>query len=531
MRQNKICKILMLCFATWHAVSANSQTLTERLIVEDTPDSLFQKAYNVAFNKEGKYCFIVEKGRQNYYAITNNDTTGPFEEIRTTYNTMRGDLMVSRRLNTASESPFYYSNGKSTKMYGPITGKIIYSYSGSNENIAITTWLNDTLHFYLNGVEKARGHQTDYKENEVLDSYSFSDNGQHYICSIKIDTLHKLYIDDRIVDSSKHRYIELAINDKGDYTYAKGYEPPKPIGKYDYMFFIHHNDTSLPYVRTAWHNQLLSDGAYYYSGKDYESDHETNYIIVNDKLYRGFVYGLILLDKNNYLFKCNKAGKEQIIVNSKFFCTNFDKIFMPTMDSSGNFALYGLKNYYLYKYVNGRKIRKPLSKYGVRATPLYISPTGESLHYYATDDSTYLYHDDKLVFPPIPNEDFTVHQCAHYLRIHSLHNDIHSLFYIGYGEKAYWVYDGVFSRPIIPYPKRFSPDNVKGNNAGGELTNEGFYAIQQTDKKQYQVIINNKTYVTIEGIDKIVGENRFFDGTSLTFYVIKNNAYYQYVIK
>lgn len=522
----------MLCFATWLALSANSQTLTERLIVEDTPDSLFQKAYNVAFNKEGEYCFIVEKGDQSY-AFTSHDTIGPFNKMNKEYSLSPGSLFYSKDRDSDPEMPFYYKHKYGTEVYGPIAGSISQFDGNKHGDFCLITFLQDTLHFYINGQETFKCS----RQKLTIGGYNgflFSSNGQHYICYNYINTIPgdttskiknpcKLYVDGTVIDSSSS-FNNIYINDNEHFIYSK-YQPDKSISKY--MISIHKSDTSFSeYFESTKLFNALESGAYYFSGRDLDK----YYILINDHLYRALshVDDILLLDKDNYFFTYKKDKKTWINVNSKSYLLDFVKILMPTMDSSGNFALYGLKNYYLYKYVNGEKTSEPLSKYGVRAKPLYISPTGESLHYYETHDSTYLYRDDELIFPPISNDSFTVHKYYDFLVINGDYTKGHSLFYFKYGEKAYWVYDGVISRPITPYPEK-THNWYKRNR--GDFTDKGFYTIQQTDEKQYQVIINNKTYVTIEGIDKIVGENRFFDGTSLTFYVIKNNAYYQYVIK
>jgi len=61
------------------------QTFTERLILtDDTKDSLYLKSSKIAFDRQGNYCFVIEKNKQKYF-VTNKDTIGGFKSIGTTY--------------------------------------------------------------------------------------------------------------------------------------------------------------------------------------------------------------------------------------------------------------------------------------------------------------------------------------------------------------------------------------------------------------------------------------------------------------
>ena len=108
----------------------------------------------------------------------------------------------------------------------------------------------------------------------------------------------------------------------------------------------------------------------------------------------------------------------------------------------------------------------------------------------------------------------------------------HNLFYMEYGQDCYWVYDGKFSEPMShAFPKQLSDMKDEGGIVAGQFNENGFFAIQQISGRQYRVNINNRIYQTVEGVDKIDDDWCFFDGTQLVFYAIKDNAYYQYVIR
>jgi hypothetical protein len=64
----------------------------------------------------------------------------------------------------------------------------------------------------------------------------------------------------------------------------------------------------------------------------------------------------------------------------------------------------------------------------------------------------------------------------------------------------------------------------------GTFNDFGYFAIQKVGERKYLVIINNQFYKLLDDVDEIVSNNYFFDGNSLTFYLIKNNSFYQFNI-
>lgn len=329
------------------------------------------------------------------------------------------------------------------------------------------------------------------------------------------------------------RIIQLAINNNGKYIYAKGKSPEQPIGKYNYMFFVHSMDTVLGYVRTVWDYELKENGAYYYSG----DDNGPYYIAINDKIFKdiNLVSNITLIDKKTYLYSFGENGKNKINVNGTISSHEFDKIFFPSLDKDGNFAFYGMKDFYLYKYVNGQIIKEPLSKYGVRATPLYISPNGESLHYFKTDDSIYLYQNEKLIFNPISkNSNFIIEPYEEVLPYNFVRGKTENgnlLFYLEYDKQGYFVFNGNLSKPLIPIKERnFSKNKEQGTIVAGTFNDNGFFAIQKVGKGKFLIIVNNQVYKELDDVDYIVPDNYFFDGKSLTFYGVKKRSFYQFTL-
>ena len=511
-------------------MTTNGQTITKRLILTDTKDSLYLKSSNKAFDRNGNYCFIINQNGKDYF-YTGTDKIGGFSFIGSTYGNS-GEINYTNSFSDPEDKPWYYRNAKGTKIYGTAIGKLeCYTTSNTKENMAITTTFNDFVYYYINGklVSKINIEKSDKFYISDGDWCAFSENG-NVIYFLKHDSLYFLYVNGTKVDSSNSRYNQLAINDNGVYIFAIGKSPEEKIEKYDYMFYIHSMDTILGYVRTVWDFELKSNGAYYYSG----DDSGPYYIAINDKLYKGIkpVSNITLIDKNSFLYSFKEQGESKLNVNGKIYTYDFDKIFYPTLDKEGNFAFLGLKDYYLYKFVNGKKEENQISKYSVRPTPLYISPKGESLHYFRTDDSIYLYRDDKLIFRPISkNANFQVipyKEILPYTFVRGKSKNGNSLFYVEYDSSGYFVFNGVFSNPMIPVKESSSSETtVNGEIIAGEFGDKGFFSIQKISNSKYLINVNNKTYKEIDDIDLILSESFFFDDRELIFYGVKGLSFYQ----
>jgi hypothetical protein len=464
--------------------------------------------------------------------VTNKDTVGGFNYIGSSYGN-DGGINYTNSYSDPKDKPFYYKNEKGTKVYGTAIGKIEnYQTSNTKENIAISTTSNDSVYNYINGklVSQNLKSQVEAFYISKSDWVSFSENG-NAIYFLKQNSLYKLFANNKLIDSSKFRYAQLAINNNGTYIFAKGERPEQPIGKYNYMFFVHSMDTVLGYVRTVWDYELKENGAYYYSG----DDNGPHYIAINDKLHKNIkpVSNITLIDKKTYLYTFGENGESKINVNGVIYTHGFNEIFFPTLDKNGNFAFYGMKDYFLFKYVNGQKTMEPLSKYGVRSNPLYISPTGASTHYYQTDDSIYLYQDEKLIFSPIPRStNFQIKQHKDVLPSNFIRGKTengNSLFYLEYGNRGYFVFNGKFSTPILPIKeKNYSRNIGQGAIVAGIINDNGFFAIQKVDKRKYLIVVNNQVYKELDDVDRIVSDSFFFDGKSLIFYGVKKRSFYQF---
>lgn len=507
------------------------QTLTQKLVLTD---KRFAGAQSPAFDKEGNYCYEVEvKGKQ--YFITNKGSSAGFAYISSSGGG-NGSISYTQSGLDNDDKPWYYRNALSVKVLGPVTGRLEKYITGNTKsNIALTVSHNDSVAYYVNGRQVANEPRQNLEPFDI-DHYNwcaFSENGNS-IYYVRQNWLYRLYVNGRQIDSSKENFNELHINNNGEYVYAEGRRPDVTTKGYDYMFYIHAGDSVIGPVRTVWQNQLTQKGAYYYSGDDNGPD----YIIINNQLKKGIekVDNIVLPGKGAYYYTFEEAHQQKINVNGKAYSFPLREIILPSVGSNGDFSFYGMIDYFLYPFTNGRQAAKPITRFNVRPTPVYISPQGVSLHYFITDDSVYLYRNDQLLLPPISNQsgigieengslldnDFTYQK----------YSTGNALVCLRYGKHAYWVYNGQLSEPMLPVVKgTYDNTDVKGEIVLGTFDEYGFFAVQKTGDKQYRLNINNKVYKDLENIDGLIDDSYFFNDHQLVLYAKRGSSVYQYNIQ
>ena len=527
-------KSLLLLFSL-AALALQGQTLTEKLLWEDKSDStdLKENTSAFAFDRDGNYFFLIKKGKDRI-AVTNRATAGKLCAAGGGYRKGCGSQYL--RLCDHKNADFLYvMNEDGPNIYGPIAGTVQGYLSGNTrQHFANTSVRNDTAFFYLDGRLVYSSPLETIKQFMLSDEdwVDFSENG-NVIYYLEQNDRFVLYVNDQPIDTSDRHFNALAINDKGDYVYATGLKPEKPVGKYDYMFFIHTQDTVFDYVRTTWKYALAESGAYYYNGDDCGPE----YLVLNGRLRKGIedFWNITLLDSKHAFYTFEQDKHLFLNVNGKDYPVDFEEIFCPTMDTNGHFAYFGMKDYHLYKVVDNVKVKEPLSKYGVRAMPLYISPQGSSLHYFKTDDSVYVYKDNELLFKPIhKSEKLITYPWDKVLPngyVYGKPNNGHSLFCLNYGENGYFVYDGQLSEPLLPIVDLYSRGLLRpGCVEEGVFNENGYFAVLNIGENKYQVVVNGRICGEIQDVDKVFSGKGFFDGSQVLFYGIKNNAVYQFAV-
>ena len=530
-------KSLLLLFVL-AALALHGQTLTERILWIDTSETYEIEKYNhsFSFDHEGNYFFYVKRDGKSV-AVANKAPISDLCSAGGVYSKHGSSryLRPCDQKELDSHYVMYAMNEYGTNIYGPIAGQVQgYRSGNTRQHLAVTSVRGDTAFFYLDGQLVYSSPLETIKQFKLSDEewVDFSDNG-NMIYYLEKDNRFVLYVNGQPIDSSDFRFNTLSINDKGEYVYAKGFRPEEPVGKYDYMFFIHTQDTSFDYVRTTWEYAQTESGAYYFSGDDTGPD----YIVLNGRLHKGIesIHHITLLDSKNAFYSFRQDKKRYLNVNGVSHPVDFKEIFCPTMDTNGHFAYFGLKNYYLYKVVDGYVVGEPLSKYGVRATPLHITPQGSSLYYFKKDDSVYVYRDNTLILKPNPNsEPFEILQWKDVLPRLSVKigpENGHSLFCLNYGENSYFVHDGQLSEPLLPAFKYYTWNEPKpGGIIEGVFNEYGYFAVQMIGEKEYQVVVNGKILGSLHDVDRIFSEKGYFDGQQVIFYGMRNRSICQFIL-
>jgi hypothetical protein len=530
-------KSLLLLLALT-ALALHGQTLTERILWADTSETYEIEKYNhsFSFDREGNYFFYVKKDGKSV-AVANKapiDNLCSAGGVYSKHGSSRY-LRLCDQKEPDSCYVMYAMNEYGTNIYGPIAGKVQgYRSGGTRQHLAVTSLRGDTAFFYLDGQLVYSSPLETIKQFKLSDEewVDFSDNG-NMIYYLEKDNRFVLYVNGQPIDSSDFRFNAVSINDKGEYVYAKGFRPEVPVGKYDYMFFIHTQDTSFDYVRTTWESALMESGAYYFSGDDTGPD----YIVLNGRLHKGIesIRHITLIDSKNAFYSFRQDKKRFLNVNGVIHPIDFGEIFCPTMDTNGHFAYFGLKNYYLYKVVDGHIDKEPLSKYGVRAMPLHITPQGSSLYYFKTDDSVFVYKDNALILKPNPNsEPFAIRQWKDvipHLSVNKGPENGHSLLCLNYGEHSYFVHDGQLSEPLLPAFEQYTWEEPRlGGISEGLFNGHGYFAVQNIGEKEYQVVVNGRILGELHDVDRIFSEKGYFDGRQVVFYGRRNHSICQFIL-
>jgi hypothetical protein len=538
----------LFCFVfAWIILSSKGQTLTEKLIISDTRDSILLNAEFIKFGANGEYLFDLEKNKKRYF-ITEHGKYGPFE--------MNWASDIAQFVPPKNPHALYYTSN-SHRLCGPIKGVDIahfrHPFSSNVKHFAIPILRGDSIYIYLDGMHiftvdtlsslqmTMDGHEGGQYEKKRFafetsaNQWMDLSNKGDFICDLENGLIHRLYINSRLIDSSSEKFEQFRINTAGHYIYAQGQSKVNADSSADYMYYIHTRDTVVGPVRTVWYCGLNENGGYYYHG----DDNGPSYIIVNNRLYKGLesVSNINVLDRDHYLFTYTENGKTMINVNGKSYLYSYDEIFYPSLDNKGNFAFYGQRGYYLYKFVNGTEVPLPLSKYGVRATPLYINPKGISIHYFRTDDSIYLYRDDELLMPPVLTSEGVViksyadlSQATH---IDASPNQMpdRSLFYLGVGTTGYIIWNGIISKPILsPNKQWYDLRDEIGSLVINRINQDAFFVLQKTNQNGFELNVNNQFYKKIEGLSGVVKDSIFFDGKKLVFVGTKGLGFYQYTL-
>jgi hypothetical protein len=260
------------------------------------------------------------------------------------------------------------------------------------------------------------------------------------------------------------------------------------------------------------------------------------YSLKNGSMYR-FYKNFTLVDsgRTNTYFSNQKKDEAHCPQSVGAPGIVYSKMEYPTTDNAGNCSYFGLRNYYLYLVMNGVEQKNPLSKYGVRANPLSTSAKGDYWCLFKTDDTSYIYHNEQLIVKNA-NAKIRLLETEDIIRYYYKANTS-QLFGFCNDKTCYIVYNNAISSPI-PEIRPSGRDTLNlGTTLCSGANEHGYWLIQKTGYKKYQLLINNKVLnLTDQIIDEtprtihILQNNCFLTGKEFIFYGQQRDCFYQYKV-
>lgn len=502
----------ILFFSLCHNFSF-AQKLTKKLITNQFPGSA--ESYQAFFDKNGNYFIrINETYRTKTQSVYPNSaqTLGDHNDGNCEY------LYI--------DSYFYYKNYLSANLYGPFTGKPITQNNSGTRN-------------YTSCVVQHLKKNYCYFNDKLLCSFpagysgedgnwcSFSDKGD-IIYRAPGETVDTLFINNTIIDTCHSLYDNMCINYAGQYIFSKGqYYKINNQGHFHYT--LYHGKRHFRFFKNVSDSYLNSNGGYYFMGSDTAN---LDYLLIDDHLYKGLsgLHNIQVYDSTRFLFTyLDSDGKTVINANGNIFKPNYEKIDNLVLDGKGNFSCFGLRNYYLYKFTNGKENPIQLSKYGLRGDPLSIDAAGNSVQYYATDDSSYFFYNDSIIyrdnsknFTLLPFNNIIFYDADHLGRKY-YYDKTKALSAIAADSFSYFIFNTHLSEKM--------PAIIINNNSSSIIDagiNEARYFVIFTgrDHNNY-IVVNGQLQCILKDVE-ILPSNCFFTKHHLIFYCVKNHSFYQY---
>ncbi|HTG57100.1 MAG TPA: hypothetical protein VL943_12565 [Niabella sp.] len=537
--------ILLLIFINMVVTSAG-QKLSKKIVYQCL-DSTVWNARSIYVKAPNEFLIEKESNGTTVF-ITGKGVSGLFKKLGG-----RGSLSNFQALFDTTNR--FYKTDMSL-LYGPVSGQDLITFkhplSDNEKFFALPLLMKDSIRIYINGrpaavvdtftndiwnIEFKTAGQLQSKSTSISSGYdkwiALSNNG-NAIYSVENRGVYWLYLNGQLKDTSGEEFKNLMINNRGDHIYGS-YKLFPSGDSLRYSYAIVKPDTVIKTGGYFNSQYLGSLGEYFLQGKNNKAD----MILINDQLIKGVddIDNIRFAGKDNFLFTHTRDSMPYINVNGTSSNTRkYKQVYYPAIDDKGNYAYYGLRNYYLYKVVNGREAVEPISAYGVRAHPLYISSKGESTHLFITDDSTYLYQDDRLLIKPASNHTDSIFISeAHYPFFHRTYGKLdepregRGLVLITVNDASYMVFKGEVSRPMKRVENyNYGKEKKMGEIVCSEMSKDGFFLIQKTGPRSFLINMNNTVYHNIEGVDFIFDQYSKFDGQEVVFNGIINQSLYQF---
>lgn len=522
-------KLYLSLFLFFSSFPLQAQQVDKQFILTlpDTTTTQLQKAA-LSFGAGGDFC-LYYRGRP-YLLVTETKTYGPFKR--------RDDRMFASLVYNEKGKDQYLTHLGGGPIYGPYDGTVTHTGYGNMGAMAYTVAYKGNVDYFINGAKVATTDSSIY----MGEWCTFSRNGNN-MYTTKKGAWNYLFINGKLHDSSQLYYSLLKIDEKNNYCYAlgnfeagdckwrrfialprKGPKVFSPVMEYDRLLWS--EDDSIRYYG--------NDNGIVYSGSSIRAAEQTNLgfeLISEGKSTLAYHSGLRQISDSATW----EPATTSICINGVKHDLPYSEIIMPRIDSSGHFALFGRRGYYLYVNVNGIEGKEPLSKYGVRATPVSIDAFGNYICYYPTEDSVYVY-ENNILFRKCALEEF------------QLVGDTYGIWFnvprkvlpiLCIDTISYIVYKNTLSPPLLQIKAAAAPRSGTFN-AGeviySDINEFGYWLLQKTDDGKYGLIINQRKIPLPPGISfegPLYDHLRFnfrLTATTFIFYTKEGSNIYRYKI-
>ena len=495
---NKFYKIyLFAVLSLLFSSTSYTQKLYEKVIYSFQIPIDPEKAWWFVVDTAGGFCFQYREDTLSYF-ITRNGSIGPFDFIGGI-----NDLSMSTGDYKKESKEIYYRSWSSAKVYGPVTGRVIGNETSDGENLSIILLKGDSVFYYINDSLLFYDFFYGDKDHDMNFGYTFEyavfgDKGD-IILKARTKDMSYLFHNFTLVDSAN------SIDDL-------------VIGYINYGYDAQ-DGTGSRFVRRNLKTNLIMET----SGTEFEDIQECEYNEKNvvqsrSKTYTDFDAELTVCPIGENGCRLIYKGKESEI---------YDNIYCECADSAGNYAYFALKDYYLYPVVNGVK-GQALTKYGVRAYPLQMNPTGDFFVYYKTDDSVYFFRNDEKILSAFSGRAF--------LRVEELNSVFGDYKYPDeYESENTFVWIDTVSCLLIrgrlfgPYPKMYQFFNgEKGDIVNSKLLENRFFIIQCLGNNYFQLIYDGIEYDPVLIAGKILRNSAYVTSQGIIFYASDGRYIYEY---
>lgn len=522
-------KLLLFFLSLSSFVVAVAQTVEKQLIMvlPDTSAAILNNA-DISFASGDQFCYFVRADSLIYDMHTKTDQYGPFKHD--------GGGGWFHLFYNEKEKAQYIKGSTNAEVYGPIDGTVKYVSTSEKSSLAYTVSAHDSITYFINGKRIA---VTD--SSTIIDRWcAFNDNGDK-LYALRQGKLNYLYFNDKLIDSSHYYYQNLNLDNNSNYSYLLGYYEIKD-SKCNCCTFnrLAHVPQNVlipmqPTIRQGW---SMDDTLYHY-GNGHNIKYRADSFFVGQTsrtatmLAKGSsIFGYTHSNHWGYIYSSDTT-KVKISMNGKRQTLPYEKILLPCIDSMGHYATFGRRGYYMYKNIDGIETKEPLSKHGVRAVPVSIDVKGNTICYYETEDSVYVYENDHL-FKSCAVGQFEF-MLRYFFTWQYVEDQVPPLLVIN--GAAYIVYNNTISPALLKPNARTNDRYFDIGDVICSLCNEsGYYMLQKTGEQQYDLLVNNRrislpSEISFEGPlwDKLTF-NFQLKANEFVFYGIEGKSIYKYKI-